>query len=118
MIRVYFLPVLTIDCIEQVAGIEYIHDALLECTEFPTLRKLIMDTTDAEHQALINADANTATATQAEIDLYNAQVVLTPPEPDLIRANELLATSPTVITMPEMWELIRIFARRLGITQG
>lgn len=33
---------------------------------------------------------------------------------DIARAQELLASSPDVITQPEMWELIRIFGRRLG----
>lgn len=34
--------------------------------------------------------------------------------PDYIRASELLATSPDVIKMPEVWELLRIFGRKLG----
>ena len=37
-----------------------------------------------------------------------------PPDPDYLRACELLATSPKVITMPEIWELLRIFGRKLG----
>lgn len=36
------------------------------------------------------------------------------PDPDTIRAAEILATSPSAITMPEMWELLRIIGRRLG----
>lgn len=36
------------------------------------------------------------------------------PDPDTIRAQEILASSPDAITMPEMWELMRIFGRRLG----
>lgn len=39
-----------------------------------------------------------------------------PPSPDIVRATELLATSPQVITMPEMWELMRIFGRLHGIS--
>lgn len=35
-------------------------------------------------------------------------------DPDTLRAEELLQSSPNVITMPEMWELFRIFGRRLG----
>lgn len=39
----------------------------------------------------------------------------TPPlTQDEIRAGELLATSPPVITLPEIWELLRIFGRKLG----
>lgn len=33
---------------------------------------------------------------------------------DIARAQEILAKSPDVITQPEIWELLRIFARRLG----
>lgn len=33
---------------------------------------------------------------------------------DCERAMALLTTSPSVITMPEIWELLRIFGRRLG----
>lgn len=36
---------------------------------------------------------------------------------DEARAAELLATSPAVITQPEMWELLRIYGRRLGFHQ-
>ena len=36
-------------------------------------------------------------------------------DPDRVRAAELLLTSPDVITMPEMWELLRIFGRFHGI---
>lgn len=35
-------------------------------------------------------------------------------EEDERRALEILATSPTAITMPEMWELLRIFGRQFG----
>lgn len=38
------------------------------------------------------------------------------PNPDDARAAELLATSPAVITQLEMWELMRIFGRRLGLS--
>lgn len=34
-----------------------------------------------------------------------------PPSPDTLRAQELLTTSPLVITQPEIWELMRIFGR-------
>lgn len=38
------------------------------------------------------------------------------PSPDLDydRACELLATSSSVITQPEIWELLRIFGKKLG----
>ncbi|GAH55949.1 unnamed protein product [marine sediment metagenome] len=115
MIRVYFLPVETIDGTESVAGIEYIHDALLECTEEPDVRKLIQDTTDIEHVELISVEAYEAVTTQEDIDHYHALVSSLPLNPDRIRAGELLSSSPAVITIPEMWELMRIFGRLHGI---
>lgn len=36
------------------------------------------------------------------------------PDPDLDRIRELLATSPAVISMPEIWELLRLFAKKQG----
>ncbi|GAH87660.1 unnamed protein product, partial [marine sediment metagenome] len=38
--------------------------------------------------------------------------------PDAVRAAELLATSAAVITMPEVWELLRIYGRKLGFYPG
>ncbi|MBA7703315.1 hypothetical protein ES703_112097 [subsurface metagenome] len=115
MIRVYLLPVETIDGTEQVAGIEYIHDALLDCTENPLERELIQDTTDFEHVRLVYAGAFYRDPTQEEIDRFNARPPIPPPDLNVVRAKELLSTSPSVITMPEMWELMRIFGRLLGI---
>lgn len=114
MIRVYILPVETINSTEVVAGSELIHDALLECTIDPHVRKLTMDTTQEEHDSLVAVAGDTYPATQEEIDRYNAQVSIYEPDPDTIRACEILATSPDVITQPEIWELLRIIGRRLG----
>lgn len=115
MIRVYFLPVTLLHGTEQVAGIEFIHDALLDCTEEPDIRKLIMDTTDAEHGGLLAAGAVPAEATQEDIDRYNAQVAPFTPSPDITRAQELLSNSPLVITHVEIWELMRIYGRLHGV---
>lgn len=114
MIRVYFLDVEIIDGAEQVAGIEFIHDALLECTEEPLIRKLIQDTTDAEHAGLAASGAVPAEATQEDINRYHAEVIILPPDPDVTRAMEILECSPDVITQPEIWELLRIIGRRSG----
>jgi len=114
MIRVYYLHVVSVDGTEQVSGIEFIHDALLECGEDTAVRVLTQDTTPDEHAHLIAAALFWQEATQDEIDRYHNQVVITTPDPDTIRAEELLATSPSVITQPELWELMRIFGRRLG----
>jgi len=114
MITVYFLPVETIDGTEQVAGIAYIHDALLDCAIEPGVFKLTQDTTQEEYDHLYPLAIEAHDATQEEIDRYNAQVFITPPDPDTLRAQELLASSPDVITQPEMWELMRIYGRRFG----
>lgn len=39
------------------------------------------------------------------------------PDPELDRIQEILATSPPIITMPEMWELVRLISHRLGYWQ-
>lgn len=39
------------------------------------------------------------------------------PDPELDRINELLGTSPAVISMPEIWELLRLISHRLGYYQ-
>lgn len=114
MIRVYYLPIQIINGTEAVVGAEFIHDALLYTTSDPNFRMLIMDTTPEEDQSLTALAAAVQAPTQAQRDLYNSQVEIIPPDPDTIRAEELLATSPKVLTMPEMWELLRIIGRRLG----
>lgn len=114
MITIYLLPVETIDSTEQVAGIEWIHDALLDCTEQPDVMKLTMDTTQEEYDHLYPVAVDAYDASQEEIARYLDQVIITPPDPDTIRAEEILATSPAAITQPELWELIRIFARCHG----
>ncbi len=36
------------------------------------------------------------------------------PDPEADRVLELLANSPAVITMPEIWEVLRLMATRMG----
>lgn len=50
----------------------------------------------------------------ADEDLLVIDPDYIPPADDTARVQELLSSSPTVITQPEMWELLRIFGRRLG----
>ncbi|GAJ15335.1 unnamed protein product [marine sediment metagenome] len=38
-----------------------------------------------------------------------------PPTPDEARLQELLSTSPAVITMPEIWETLRLLGKLHGI---
>lgn len=99
---------------ERVMGCDIIHDALLLTTENPDMRMLIMDTTPEENTLLSVMAIDVRDATPTETDLYNAQVVILPPDPDTIRAEEILGTSPDAITLPEIWELLRIYGRRLG----
>lgn len=115
MIRCYYLPVYTIDSTDQVAGTHIIHYALLECTDDPQIRKLTMSTTDQEHDLLVPLAISYDPATQEETDHFNAHVITTTPDPDRLRAEDLLATSPQAITQPEMWELMRIFGKLLGV---
>lgn len=51
---------------------------------------------------------------RAEFDTYIASLPPPPLDPDEARAKELLASSPDVITQPEIWELLRIIGRRSG----
>lgn len=114
MIRVYLLPVETINGTEQVAGIDFIEGGVLLATEDPDTRKLIQDTTPTQHTALAAVATDFHDPTQEELDIYNAREIEPPPDADTLRAQELLASSPSVITQPEQWELLRIIGRRLG----
>ncbi|MBA7694972.1 hypothetical protein ES703_103588 [subsurface metagenome] len=114
MIQVYLLPTYLEDNTEHVAGETIIHDALLDTTEDPNLRQLIMNTTEDEHNQLLSVAIDWQEATAEEIERYNAQVIIVTPDPDTIRAEEILSTSPDAITGPETWELLRIIGRRLG----
>lgn len=114
MIRVYFLPVETIDGTDIVAGIEWMHDALLECTEEPNVRKLIMDCTLEERDIFHPLAIEARDPSQEEIDRYNAQVIPFVPDPDTIRAEEILHNPTLPIPAPDLADLVRIFGRRLG----
>ena len=53
-----------------------------------------------------------------KLDMVNQTIVGNPdyePTDYHARVRALLATSPENITMPEMWELLRIYARLLGV---
>lgn len=114
MIRTYVLPTEIIEGTEHVAGEDIIHDALLLGYTDPDARKLIMDTTAEEDTQLAGLALAAWVATDEECALYNDQVEILPPDPDTIRAEEILETSPDAITMPEIWELLRIYGRRFG----
>lgn len=114
MIYVYYLPVDALDDTEQVAGTDLIHDAVLECTDQANVRKLTMDTTYVEHDQLSALALEVRAPTDTELELFYLSVIPYVPDPDALRAEEILASSPDVITMPEIWELLRIIGRRLG----
>lgn len=115
MVKCYLLPVETVNGTDLVQGIAIIHDALLLATEDADKRLLIMDTTGQEHDALSALALLVRDPTPEELELFFNTVVPYTPNPDTLRAQELLTTSPSTITMPEMWELLRIYARRFGI---
>jgi len=114
MIRVYFLPVITTNHCEEIAGIEFVHDAILEATPDPMLRCLIQDTTTDEHDGLISVATSWRDADQLEIDLYNTYDFPWLPTPDELRAEEILHNPSIPIPAPDLADLVRIFGRRLG----
>ena len=114
MIRVYFLPVVPIQGVEHVAGEEFMHDALLDSTEEPDIKKLTQDTTGAEHAGLIAVANSWREPTLHEIDLYHERVIIPPPDPDYIRACEILSNPAIPIPAPDLAELLRIFGRHMG----
>ncbi|MBA7659129.1 hypothetical protein ES703_67094 [subsurface metagenome] len=114
MITIYFLPVVSANNTDTVAGVDLMHDGILEATEDPLTRKLIMNTTAQEDALLTPLAIETRYPTPDEVEQYLSQVVIVPPDPDTVRAEELLATSPQVITQPDIWELLRIYGRRHG----
>jgi hypothetical protein len=65
MIRVYYLETEKIDNTEYCKGQQYIHRAILEVEG--TLRKLLQDTTDGEHNGLIKVADSWREANQDEI---------------------------------------------------
>lgn len=115
MLKVYLLAVVIQNGFESVEGIDLIHDAILETVEdTPSIRRLIMDTNTEEHNALSALADTIREPTLEELELFESLEPTPPPDPNYVRACELLETSPAVITMPEMWEILRIFGRHLG----
>ena len=67
MIRTYYLTTEIVNKVEQPKGIEHIHHAILDIED--TKQKLVQDTTDEEHNALVAIadswrEANTEEAKQ------------------------------------------------------
>lgn len=67
MIKVYYLEVKSLENREQVNGSEIIHHAILECTDKPEVRKLIMDTTYDEDVALTALAIKVEEATSQDV---------------------------------------------------
>lgn len=114
MILIYFLPVHIIDDAEQVAGIEFIHNALLECTEDPAIRKLTQDATQEEHEGLFMVALDIREPTQEEIDRFHAEVIPFFPSQDTLDAEAILHNPSIPIPAPDLAKLVRIFGRHLG----
>lgn len=71
-----------------------------------------------EAKSLDATSPNFVKATKAEYDGFIASLPPPepiPPNPDEVRLAEIVATSPEAITMPDIWEAIRILARLRGI---
>lgn len=71
MIKVYYLPVERIDNTDIVKGSEYIHNALVRCTEKPNVRELIMDTTSDEDNALSVLALDVRAPNEKEVEAFN-----------------------------------------------
>jgi len=115
MIRVYYLPVSTVDNTAIVSGLDLIHDAILLCTADPLVRKLIMNTTATDHEALISLAESHREPTQAELDLFNSLPPIPPPNPDKLRLQEIVDNPTEAIPQTEVWEAIRILTKLQGI---
>lgn len=76
MIRVYYLKVDRINNTDMVRGSEFISRGILGVEG--TLRKLLQDTTDEEHNGLVAVAESWRDATPEEMAYYNENV---PPEP-------------------------------------
>lgn len=81
MIKVYYLKVDKVDNIETPQGISYIHDAILDATEKPDVRKLIMDTTTDEDITLSALAIEVRKATEDEVARLHSDLVMMPKEP-------------------------------------
>lgn len=68
MIRVYYLDTQITDNIESIIGQQYIHHALIDMEG--TLRKVIQNTSDKEHNALIALAFSWREPTAAELNGY------------------------------------------------
>lgn len=87
MIRIYYLETELIDNTEVVKGAQYIHNAWLGIED--SLRKLIQDTTDAEHTGLIALAVSWREPTTEEIAIFNG---LPPPvSPEELLADQRMA---------------------------
>lgn len=84
MIRVYYLETELVDGAEVVKGSEFIHHALLSIEG--SLRKLLQDTTEAEHTGLITVAESWREATEDEAQQLANEEWGLEPEPPLVFA--------------------------------
>lgn len=116
MIRVYLLPVVTIDGTQHVAGEEFIHNALLECTANPLERQLTQDTTQADHDGLVSVALSYRDATPEENDRWHELVPVITPDPNVEALKLLLKTNPHNLTIAIIWEAIFRLGKYHGFT--
>ena len=105
MIKVYYLPVTKEGNRELLAGSENIHNALLETTENPEVRKVIQDTTAAEDVNLTAVALEVREPTQDEIDGFNQLAVeLEPPVSTYLGSIEAIDPSKArPVSIKRMW---------------
>lgn len=114
MLRVYELLVEVVNGQEVIDGLQFCREGVLICTIMPTVKYLIQDTTQAEHTGLVDVCIGWHNPSPDEWLMYDVLHITPVTDPDYERAKQLLATSPAVITMPQVWELLRILGKKHG----
>ena len=83
LIKVYLLPVDLVNGADVIRGSEYIHNAVVECTEAPNIRKLIMIPTTLENTALSLLALEVREPTEEEVNTYIGRLEVEAPVRDL-----------------------------------
>lgn len=113
MIRTYVLPLETTENVISVAGSEYLHGGLMIYNYDSAT--VIQESTPEEDAALSALAIEVRDPTPQELAAFESLEPPIPPNPDILELQELLSTSPQVITMPDIWRSLRIIAKHLGL---
>lgn len=114
-LNVYFLPWSGNDFTNVILKEQLIHHAIVLPTDDIDIRKVIMNTNALTHDRLCFVAHSWRLPTTEERDEYASAAIFPPQDPDLLICEELLGQSSEAITQPEIWQLLRIFGRRLGL---